>query len=103
MTEVRARSAYLRLATRRSTPPRPVVPTIPDHHHGEQPHRPLTRIIDRARRHRPAETQAGTAPKQDTPTQRREPLDTAASHQCANFVTTSHSTFALSVVGQRGW
>src|SRR5947207_15938855 len=62
MTELRARSAYLRVATRRSTPPRPVVPTTPDHHHGDHPHRPLTRPIDQARRHLPPETRVGPAP-----------------------------------------
>src|SRR3954471_18200325 len=53
IAELQARSAYLRVATRRSTPPRPVAPTTPDHvlwaylrdcpgRHGVAPPHPLS-------------------------------------------------------------
>src|SRR5206468_11946522 len=110
MTELRVRSAYLRVATRRSTPPRPVVPTTPDHHHGDHLTGTHPGSSDRARRYRPAETRIGDNTKRDTPTQCRGSLDRAASHQCHDRSgtrrtvrkTTGPWTLAYLPAGDRG-
>ena len=66
MTELRVRSAYLRVATRRSTPPRPVVPTTRERHPGEHVAGALAQVTASwASRCRPPETGYRTRPNPD--------------------------------------